>query len=110
MQTILSSYAMKDDAPLNNLALKTVGKMEYCSFDATAHLEYAGTPKVHSMEDLGFSKETGVSAVAVSQPFKLFSNQAIQRFRHEIFSSQVQNNFEFSSNIAPCQLRGYASK
>ena len=110
MRTVLSSYAMADGAPLDNLALKTVGKMEYCSFDAAADLEYAGTPKVHSMEDLGFSKETGVSSVAVSQPFKLFSNQAIQRFRNEIFSSQVRNNFEFSSNIAPCQLRGYAAK
>jgi hypothetical protein len=43
-------------------------------------------------------------------PFQLFSSEAIEQMRHEIFQPEVMVNCSFSSNIAACQLRGYAKQ
>ena len=64
-------------------------------------------PPVIMMKDIGYSPKTGVSPVAVSQPFKLFSDTAIQAIRQECLSEEVYNKHRFESNLAPCQLRGY---
>jgi len=48
--------------------------------------------------------------VAVSQPFKLFSDEAVQQMRSEILQPQVMENCGYQSNIAASQVRGYAPK
>jgi hypothetical protein len=80
------------------------------SFDPGYHLDFEEPESVVTMEDIGYSKDTGISNVAVSQPFKLFTNEAVQRFRDEVLSEQVMANCAVRSNIAACQVRGYASK
>lgn len=83
------------------------------AFDPTQHLTSSTNqtmPKTISMEEIGYPKGTGISDIAVSMPFKLFSNEAIQQMRREIFQPEVMENCSFSSNIAACQLRGYAKK
>ncbi|KAI9839627.1 MAG: hypothetical protein M1819_002253 [Sarea resinae] len=80
------------------------------SFDASKHLMYKEHPKVHTMKEIGFPGEVGISPVAVSEPFPLFSPEAIQTMRSEIFSKDVMDNCQYSSNIAACQLRGFAPK
>lgn len=73
------------------------------------HLAYEEPKCVHSMEDLGYSANNGVSPVAVSEPFRLFSEDAVNFMREEIFAPVVQQNYAYSSDIAPVkQLRGYA--
>ena len=62
------------------------------------------------MEDIGYSADTGVSPVAVSQPFRLFSTECIQKFRDEVLTDEVMKNCLYQSNLAACQLRGYATK
>lgn len=62
------------------------------------------------MEELGYSKDRGVSPIAVSQPFQLFTEEAVHEMRREIFKPEVLENCKYSSNIAACQLRGYAPK
>jgi hypothetical protein len=79
-------------------------------FEASKHLAFE-MPEVVMMEDIGFAKDAGVSPVAVSKPFQLFSHEAVQQMRREVLD--VRDNHPenvFSSNIAPCQLRGYAPK
>lgn len=110
IQTTLLSYDPKTCSPVNELALKAVGTMESRSFDPSVDLEYSGKPGVHTMRDLGLAEDTGVSSVAVSHPFKLFSNQAVHRFRREVLSPRVRKGFGFTSNLAPYQLRGYAAQ
>lgn len=62
------------------------------------------------MKDIGFQEDLGVSPVAVSEPFPLFSSEAIQQMRAEFMKPEVFEDHKYSSNIAACQLRGYAPK
>lgn len=62
------------------------------------------------MKDIGYSDETGISPVAVSQPFRLFSNEAVEKFREEVLSEEVMTKCSYKSNIAPLQLRGHVPK
>lgn len=61
------------------------------------------------MEEIGRANE-GVSPNAVSEPFALFTQEAVKQMRTEIFSKEVMENCQYSSNLSACQLRGYASK
>ncbi|KAI8935666.1 hypothetical protein NX059_007190 [Plenodomus lindquistii] len=77
-------------------------------FDPNLHLVFEHTPEVLTMQELGFAPDLGVSPVAVSQAFPLFSPEAIRIMRAEIAKPEVTTNHLFSSNIAAAQLRGYA--
>ncbi|KAI9718332.1 MAG: hypothetical protein M1828_006734 [Chrysothrix sp. TS-e1954] len=79
-------------------------------FDPEKHLAFKTPSEIITMPDIGYPEDTGVSPVAVSQPFQLFSDEAVEVMRESIFKPEVMENCKFSSNIAPCQLRGYATK
>lgn len=79
-------------------------------FDPKRHIEFKPPPEIILMKDLGFPEDTGVSPVAVSQPFQLFSQEAIHQMRAEVMNPKVMNECKFQSNIAACQIRGYAAK
>ncbi|KAI9701427.1 MAG: hypothetical protein M1820_006518 [Bogoriella megaspora] len=78
-------------------------------FDPDKHLSFSPPPEIWTMEDLGL-KGVGVSPVGVSQPFQLFSEEAVEHFRTEILNPEVMEKCRFQSNLAPCQLRGYSPK
>jgi hypothetical protein len=77
-------------------------------FDPDQHIIYKDPPTILSMKQFGFSKDVGVSPVAATIPFPLFSPEAIQIMRAEISKPEVRAGYHFSSNIANSQLRGYA--
>lgn len=79
-------------------------------FDPKKHLAYQDPSAIHTMEDIGFSANKGVSPIAVSEPFQLFTEEAIEIMRSEIMSKEVQEGYSYTSDIAPKQLRGYAPK
>lgn len=83
-----------------------VGKL----FNPSKHLEFEEPKYVHTMEDIGFSSNSGVSPVAVSEPFRLFSEEAVNIMREEVLNPEVQENYSYTSDIAPKQIRGYAPK
>ncbi|KAK5122458.1 hypothetical protein LTR85_004042 [Meristemomyces frigidus] len=85
-------------------------KLQNVSFDPREHLTYEQPEGVIMMKDIGYSEDTGVSPVAVSQPFRLFSTECIQKFRDEVLSDQVMKDCLYKSNLAACQIRGYATK
>jgi len=76
-------------------------------FDPAEHLAFKAPPEIIMMKDIGYAEDTGVSPVAVSQPFQLFSSSAVQQIRDEVLSPDVMSKFEYKSNIAACQIRGY---
>lgn len=80
------------------------------NFNPKKHIDYEPPSKTWSMSDLKLPEGTGVSSFAVSEPFKLFTQEAVQRMRAEISQKEVWENHQFSSNLAQCQLRGYAAK
>ena len=79
-------------------------------FDPDKHIAYKPPPQIVTMEEIGYPKDKGVSPVAVSQPFRLFSEEAVQQMRSEILNPEVMDKCSYRSNIAACQLRGYATK
>lgn len=79
-------------------------------FDPKKHIQYGPPSKIHTMKDLSLPEDTGVSPTAVSEPFRLFSTDAIHRMRAEVLSKDVWNKCQYSSNLAQCQLRGFAAK
>lgn len=79
-------------------------------FDPAEHLTFTPPEQVILMTDLGYPADMGVSPVAVSQPFKLFSNEAVQQMRSEILDPEVIKHCGYQSNIAASQVRGYAPK
>ena len=79
------------------------------AFDATKHLNHIAPKKVFTMAEMG-KKDDGVSPNAVSEPFALFTDEAVQQMRAEVLSKAVLENCQYSSNLATCQLRGYSPK
>lgn len=79
-------------------------------FDPEKHLIYNGIPKRHTMEELSFPPNQGISSIAVSEPFELFSKEAVKHIRNEVLSDDVWDNCRFASSIAACQLRGTSPK
>lgn len=80
------------------------------AFDPKKHLSFAPPSKVYTMADIGLPKDTGVSPLAVSEPFPLFTPEAVMRMREEVLNDEVMNKCQYSSNLAQAQLRGYADK
>ena len=79
-------------------------------FDPKKHLAFILPSKTYTMEDIKLPRDTGVSSFAVSEPFQLFTEEAVRRMRAEILSREVWENCQYSSNLAQCQLRGFAPK
>jgi hypothetical protein len=79
-------------------------------FKPDLHIVYQPPHKVYTMEDLGLPANNGVSPVAVSEPFPLFSEDAVDKMRGEVLCDVVMDDYSYTSDIAPKQLRGYAPK
>lgn len=106
---LLSTSKPRDDK-LKPTHSKAQGQRESVKFDAKKHLEYTPPHKAHTMKELGYDDDAGVSSVGVSEPFPLFSAEAIKCMREEVLRNEVWEEYRFSSNLAQCQLRGYAPK
>lgn len=96
-------------APIINSMVSTPA-FEIPAFDPVRHLAYEPPSSIIKMTDIGYPEDAGVSPVAVSQPFQLFSEEAVNIMRAEILDPEVMTKHKYSSNLAACQLRGYASK
>lgn len=59
----------------------------------------------HMMKDIGLEGH-GISPVAVTDPFPLFTKEAILQMRREIFSEPVLRDCRFKSDFNPNLIRG----
>ena len=75
-------------------------------FNAAEDLVYTPPQHVFSMAEIGRQGQ-GISPNAVSLPFSLFTKEAVMKMRQEVLAKKVLENHQFSSNLAPCQIRGY---
>lgn len=78
-------------------------------FAAEKHVQFEPPKKILSMQELGFGTR-GISPNAVSEPFRLFSDSAIEQMRAEVFSEQVLEKCHSSSTFAANQVRGAGAK
>ncbi|KAL8702943.1 MAG: hypothetical protein Q9201_003897 [Fulgogasparrea decipioides] len=59
-------------------------KVAVGDFDPKKHLQYEPPAKIHTMAELNLPENTGISPVAVSTPFRLFTDAAVHRMRSEV--------------------------
>lgn len=57
------------------------------------------------MDELNLSG--GISPVAVTDPFPLFTREAVVEMRRDILSDKVLDEYRVSSKLAKCQAREY---
>lgn len=79
------------------------------AFDPEKHLAFQPPEKIYTMEELGFG-DVGISPNAVSTPFPLFSEQAVEQMRAEVFSKPVLDSCQVSSSQASNMIRGHCPK
>jgi hypothetical protein len=80
------------------------------AFHPDQHLAFQPPESIVSMKDIGYDEDVGISPMAVSQPFHLFSPKAVQNFRNEILSPKVLEKYSCQSNIAASHLRGFVAE
>ncbi|GAA6023441.1 hypothetical protein JCM10207_004413 [Rhodosporidiobolus poonsookiae] len=73
-------------------------------FDPAVHLNYQPPKKVTTMKDLAFEGR-GISPVAFTEPFPLFSLEGVTELRRETLSDEVMDKYTVSSHLAACQVR-----
>lgn len=106
-------------SPLAKLSFKPIIKDELrptsserptVTFNPDQHLAFVEEPKKLTLKDVSLPEDIGISPVACSEPFPLFTEEAIQTMRQEIFTTEVWENCLHSTSFAPCQLRGHCPK
>ncbi|KAK2762979.1 hypothetical protein CKAH01_16010 [Colletotrichum kahawae] len=106
-------------SPLAKLSFKPIIKDELkptsserstVTFNPDQHLAFVEDPKKLTLKDVSLPEDIGISPVACSEPFPLFTEEAIQMMRQEIFTTEVWENCLHSTSFAPCQLRGHCPK
>jgi hypothetical protein len=83
--------------------------VEPVKFDPKRHLRFIEPKNRIAMKDIGL-EGAGISPIAVTDPFSLFTEEAIQQMRAEIFSDIVLENCQVSSSFASNMIRNYAGK
>ncbi|OUM52273.1 hypothetical protein BVG19_g1446 [[Candida] boidinii] len=102
--------------PIYEEQLKSVSVAPSVEFDPEVHLvfkkEYVNeTPKM-TMEELGLTSPTQISEVGVTNPFPLFSKEAVEIMRSEVLREEVFKNCArvsmSSTSGLDAVIRGYA--
>ncbi|PWY87953.1 hypothetical protein BO94DRAFT_59491 [Aspergillus sclerotioniger CBS 115572] len=75
------------------------------TFDAKKHLSFQPPQSVYTMKEIGLEGH-GISPVAASEPFPLFTPEAIKQIRAEVFSEPVLKDCQYSSSFAKNMIRG----
>jgi hypothetical protein len=78
-------------------------------FDPSTHLNFTDPEKIYSMKEIG-REGAGISPVALTTPFSLFTQEAIEQIRAELFTPEILENYHVKSDFASNMLRGYGAK
>jgi hypothetical protein len=93
--------------PIIREKLQHLAARPQTKFNPDKHLSFIELPKSLSLRSLGLPDGVGISPVGVSDPFPLFTEEAIQIMRSELFTIEVWENCMYSTEFAGCQIRGH---
>ncbi|KAI9712007.1 MAG: hypothetical protein M1820_001715 [Bogoriella megaspora] len=75
------------------------------AFDPTKHLSFQPPERIITMGEIGLENH-GISPNAVSEPFQIFTKEAIEQIRAEVFSEEVLRDCQFASTFNRNMIRG----
>jgi hypothetical protein len=80
------------------------------SFEPSRHLNFSPPEEFYTLEQLGLSSEGSTSAVAITAPFPLLSEEGIRATRADLFRREILENHRWKEAKDPnvYKLRGYA--
>ncbi|KAL5002163.1 hypothetical protein BDV10DRAFT_202991 [Aspergillus recurvatus] len=91
------------ELPQSLIQAAKVAKRE--AFDPSKHLNFQPPKTIHTMEQIGL-KGHGISPHAATEPFPLFTQEAIAQMRAEIFDEKVLAECQYSSTFNKHTIRG----
>ncbi|KAM0418927.1 hypothetical protein ACHAPT_012192 [Fusarium lateritium] len=97
--------AMRPTKELPKSILDEARSTERVPFNPKEHITFTPPQNIVTMKDIGLEGH-GISPNAVSDPFPLFSKEAMLQMRAEIFSEPVLDKCRFSSDLTPNLIRG----
>ncbi|GJC81493.1 hypothetical protein ColLi_04331 [Colletotrichum liriopes] len=84
-------------------------RVDRVPFYPKKHLHIADPEKIYTMQEIGLGGQ-GISPVAASSPFSIFTPEAIAQMRAEIFSEPVLQSCQYASDFAKNMIRGYGPR
>lgn len=97
--------ATRPSNPLPQYLIDDAKQTEREEFNGSKHIDFQPPENIVKMKDIGLEGH-GISPNAVSEPFRLFSQDAIQQIRAEIFSDDVLRDCQFCSTFNKNMVRG----
>lgn len=75
------------------------------SFDPAKHLNFQPPKAIYTMEQIGLEGH-GISPHAATEPFPLFTEEAIAQMRAEVFDEKVLAECQYCSSFTKHMVRG----
>ncbi|KAH7142075.1 hypothetical protein EDB81DRAFT_691542 [Dactylonectria macrodidyma] len=104
-----NKIAQRPTKPLPKDLIDAARSVQKLEFDAKTHINFVPPNKTYTMTEIGLEGE-GISDVAISEPFSLFTQEAAQQIRREIFSEPVLEKCQYASSFAKNMIRGYSQE
>jgi len=99
----------KATKPLPQILVEEARRVKKVPFDPQKHLHFTEPEKVYNMKEIG-REGAGISPVALTTPFSLFTEDAINQMRAELFSPEILENYHVSSDFVSNMLKGFGPK
>ena len=106
--TVIGPTTTKATRPTKKLPQSLIDnarQVEKETYDPKKHLNFQPPERIYTMEEIGLGGH-GISPVAASEPFPLFTPEAIKQIRAEIFSEPVLEDCQYASTFAKNMIRG----
>ncbi|KAL2793116.1 hypothetical protein BJX66DRAFT_339174 [Aspergillus keveii] len=97
--------ATRPSNPLPQSLIENARVAQKQAFDPARHLNFQAPRSIYTMEQIGL-KGHGISPHAATEPFPLFTQEAIAQMRAEIFSEKVLAECQYSSTFNKNMVRG----
>lgn len=89
--------------------LESVRLTQKTPFNAIRHLSFTQPKRISTFADID-QPSTGISEHAFSDPFPLFTQEAIEQMRAEVFSDDVLSNHYCPTSETSGQIRGHCPR
>lgn len=106
--TVIGPATKKATRPSNELPQSLIQGAKIAkreAFDPAKHVNFQPPASVYTMEQIGLEGH-GISPHAATEPFPLFTREAVEQMRAEIFDEKVLAECQYCSTFNKNMVRG----